>query len=317
MKKWLDIPLSWTATSRHALVSSLNSLNKLRNTWSDGGLETGSYHSAFRYFFEETGLEQKFSPPIAAKAGRYFARCYRDLNFHILSSCLLADEIGAWEKVSTIKFNGLDKLKNNNGKGLVVFSYHTGPYTIIPYVLMVMGFKVNILVRSDQVEPETGMSIDEINARINEVCNICGFGQMKVIDSQKIMSLIQIKKALKRGELILLFPDTARDSSVSSIPVPFFNRYIYGHAGLAKLFKLSKANFYPILSSWKENGRIQLDVHDSLNIKPNDREEDIIKSIYSLFEDAIIRNPAQWTRVQVLPELLVSRKDEPIEDNPG
>ena len=57
----------------------------------------------------------------------------------------------------------------------------------------------------------------------------------------------------------MVHPDTAKESSVSSIPVNFFNTRIAGHIGVAKLFRFTRATVIPMAIRWNEQNNINLD----------------------------------------------------------
>ena len=92
-------------------------------------------------------------------------------------------------------------------------------------------------------------------------------------------------------------------SSVSSIPVNFFNTRIASHIGVAKLCRFARASVIPFAIKFDEQNKIHLKIDAPLNIKLEGTDEEIVKDFYRLFEKRIIANPEQWIQVESYDKL--------------
>ena len=108
---------------------------------------------------------------------------------------------------------------------------------------------------------------------------------------------------MKDGEILMIHPDTAKESSVSSIPVGFFNTRIAGHIGVAKLCRFTRATVIPIAIRWDERNNINLHIDEPLDINPDGTDEEIVNTFYSLFEKRVAAHPEQWIQVESYEKL--------------
>ncbi|MFT5387792.1 MAG: lauroyl/myristoyl acyltransferase [Candidatus Omnitrophota bacterium] len=198
------------------------------------------------------------------------------------------------EHLSHVNLKSLNKFEKYRGSGCVVISYHVGPYSLLPLILISHGYNVTLMLRPNELTKGAKFGFKQIKNKLeiffskNEE-----LGKLTLVDSSSIMALLQVQKAIKRGDVVVIFPDTAKDASVQSIPVPFFQQNIAGHGGLAQLFKITKAPFVPIYLTW-EKEKASISVCDPLDLNEKDSDETITNNIYKLFPELVKKYPEQW-----------------------
>jgi lauroyl/myristoyl acyltransferase len=194
---------------------------------------------AIRHFVEESKLPVNKSTSELVRQSLQYYRMFKRLNMFLLFAGVYIKDIEIFFKtLGNAQISGLDILEKNKGKSVIGLSYHIGPFSMIPVILALKGYDSNILVRSDTLEKQTRLSLEKINESMAFLARTFNIGRVQFIDSLSTFSLIMIRKCLKDGEILMLHPDTAKESSVGSIPVSFFNTKIAGHIGIAKLYTL-------------------------------------------------------------------------------
>ena len=170
-------------------------------------------------------------------------------------------------------------------------------------ILALRGYSSNVLVRSDTLEQQTRMPLEKINEGMAYLARTYNVGKVQFIDSLSDFSLILLRKCLRDGEILMIYPDTARESSASSIPVDFFNTRIAGHVGIAKLCRFTKATVIPFAARWDGADSIHLKIDEELPITPENSDEEIVASFYRSFEKSVTDHPEQWIQVESYEKL--------------
>ncbi len=260
------------------------------------------YHTrkkAIRHFVEESVLHSKLSPTELTMKSLQYLRMFKRLNMLLLLSGVFVNDIEIFYKtLGDAKITGLDILEENMNKSVIGISYHIGPFSIMPVLLALRGYNTNLLVRSDTMEKQTRVSIEKINESMALLARQNNLGRVRFIDSLEPLSLILIRKCLKEGEMLMIYPDTAKESSVSSIPVSFFNTKIAGHIGVAKLCRFTRATIIPFSIRWDEENKIEMNIDEPMDINPDGTDEEIINSIYGPFEKKVASYPEQWINIE-------------------
>ena len=201
---------------------------------------------AILHFVEETKLPLKSSTKELVRLSLQYYRMFKRLNMFLLLAGVYIKDIDIFFKtLGNAQISGLDILDRNSKKSVIGLSYHIGPFSMIPVILALKGYNSNVLVRSDTLQKQTKMSMEKINESMDFLARTFNVGKVRFIDSLSTFSLIMIRKCLKDGEILMLHPDTAKESSAGSIPVSFFNTKIAGHIGVAKLCRFTKATVIP------------------------------------------------------------------------
>ena len=123
-------------------------------------------------------------------------------------------------------------------------------------------------------------------------------GKVQFIDTLETLALVMVRKCMKDGEILMIHPDTAKESSVSSIPVNFFNTRIAGHIGVAKICRFTRATVIPFAIRWDGPDNIRLQIDEPLAIDPDGTDEEIISTFYEPFEKKVASCPEQWINIE-------------------
>ena len=254
---------------------------------------------AIRHFVGESKLPLKKPTPEFVRQSLQYYRMFKRLNMFLLLAGVYIKDIEIFFKtLGNAQISGLDILDRNSKKSVIGVSYHIGPFSMIPVILALKGYNSNVLVRSDTLQKQTKMSIDKINESMDFLARTFNVGKVSFIDSLSTFSLIMIRKCLKDGEILMLHPDTAKESSVSSVPVRFFNTRIAGHIGVAKLCRFTRPTVIPFSIRWDGRKNIRLAIDEPLGINPDGTDEEIINAFYGPFEKAVASHPEQWINIE-------------------
>jgi lauroyl/myristoyl acyltransferase len=258
-----------------------------------------SREKAIRHFVEESRLPLKMSPQELSRQSLQYYRMFKRLNMFLLLAGIYIKDIEIFFKtLGNAQISGLDILESNIKKSVVGLSYHIGPFSMIPVILALKGYNSNVLVRSDTLQQQTKMSLEKINEGMDFLARTYNVGRVQFIDSLATFSLVLVRKCLKDGEILMIHPDTAKESSVSSIPVSFFNTRIAGHIGIAKLCRFTRPTVIPFSIRWDARNEIHLDIDKPLEIDPDGSDEELINAFYGPFEKAVTSYPEQWIQVE-------------------
>jgi len=254
---------------------------------------------AVRHFVEESKLPLKMSVTELARQSLQYYRLFKRLNMFLLLAGVYIKDIGIFHKtLGDVQISGLEILKKNKNKSVIGLSYHIGPFPMIPIILALKGYNSNVLLRSDTLQQQTKISLEKINENMEFLAQTFNEGKVQFIDSLATLSLVMVRKGMKDGEILMIHPDTAKESSVSSIPVNFFNTRIAGHIGVAKICRFTKATVIPIAIRWDGTNNINLHIDEPLEINHDGTDEEIISAFYSLFEKNVTDHPEQWIQVE-------------------
>jgi len=258
---------------------------------------------ALRLFISENGLETVARDCDAERETHRYYRKFQYLNTAVLFSGLF-DRTQNFDRVARrFTFIGDDIIEQYRGRGVIIMSYHIGPFTMIPLLMVMKKYDIAILARSDEVGLASRRTIDDINRYLSGFLASHGYGKAEFIDSTAKLSLVQIKKALKRKEFLIIYPDTVKQSSASWTPVPFFKQQIAGHVGLAKLVELTKADILRVLTHWDAQGGMVMKVFDRLPYAEGASQEETLRRIYGPLEGLVKTYLPQWIQVQSYEQL--------------
>jgi lauroyl/myristoyl acyltransferase len=254
---------------------------------------------ALRHFVEESKLPLKMSVTELARQSLQYYRLFKRLNMFLLLAGVYIKDIGIFYKtLGDVQISGLEILEKNKNKSVIGLSYHMGPFPMIPVILALKGFNSNVLLRSDTLQEQSKISLGKINETMAFLAQNFNVGKVQFIDTLETLALVMVRKCMKDGEILMIHPDTAKESSVSSIPVNFFNTRIAGHIGVAKICRFTKATVIPFAIRWDGPDNIRLHIDEPLAIDPDDTDEEIINSFYGSFEKNVAANPEQWIQVE-------------------
>ena len=254
---------------------------------------------SIRHFLEESKLPVQKPISELVRQSLHYYRMFKKLNMFLLLSGVYIKDIEIFFKtLRNAQVSGLDILDKNKDKNVIGLSYHIGPFSMIPIILALKGYNSNVLLRSDTLEEQTKIPLETINRGMDYLARTYNVGRVQFIDTLETFSLVLVRKSMKEGDILMLHPDTAKESSVSSIPVSFFNTRIAGHIGVAKLYRFTRASVIPFAIKFDEQNNIHLTVKEPLDIDPDGTDEEIITKIYGKFEKRVASMPEQWIQVE-------------------
>jgi lauroyl/myristoyl acyltransferase len=259
---------------------------------------------AIHYFVEESKLPLNTSISELVRQSLRYYRLFKRLNMFLLLAGVYIKDIEIFYKtLGSASVSGLEILEQNKNKSVIGLSYHIGPFPMIPVILALKGYNSIVLVRSDTLQAQARMPIEKINESMDFLARTFNVGKVQFIDSLSTFSLVLVRKCMKDGEILMIHPDTAKESSVSSIPVGFFNTQIAGHIGVAKLCRFTRATVIPVAIRWDASNNINLNINEPLDINPDGTDEEIINEFYGSFEKNVAAHPEQWIQVESYEKL--------------
>jgi len=258
-----------------------------------------SREKAILHFIEESKLPlNKPIDELVRKSLQYY-RMFKRLNMFLLLAGVYIKDIDIFYKtLGNTQISGLDNLERNKKKSVIGLSYHMGPFSMIPVILALQGYNSNVLLRSDSLQEQSKMSLEKINDTMEFLARTFNVGKVQFIDSLEPFSLVLVRKCMKDGEILMIHPDTAKESSAGSIPVSFFNTRIAGHIGVAKLCRFTKATVIPFAIRWNDRNDLHLNIDDPLAINHDGTDEEILEAFYGPFEKAVTSCPEQWINIE-------------------
>ena len=255
--------------------------------------------NALRHFVEENKLPLKTSVTELVRQSLLYYRMFKRLNMFLLLAGVYSKDVDIlYKTLGDVRISGLDILKKNKNKSVIGLSYHIGPFPVMPIILALNGYNSSVLLRSDTLLQQTKMSLEKINKSMEFLARTFNVGKVQFIDSLETLSLVMVRRGMKDGDILMIHPDTAKESSVSSIPVDFFNTRIAGHIGVAKLCRFTKATVIPIAIRWDGTNDINLHIDEPLEINHDGTDEEIVRAFYGLFEKNVTDHPEQWIQVE-------------------
>ena len=198
-----------------------------------------------------------------------------------------------------IDVQGLEILDKYRDEGVIAFGYHIGPISVVPVMMTLLGYDTTFLLRPDTIKRDLGLTIEQINARLKVFGRNDEIGEISGIDSFSSFSIVQMKKRLRKGQILFIYPDTVHTSSADCVAVPIFNSEIAGHLGVAKLYRMTSAKIVPIDFGWHDDGRQYFHVKPPLEIHDDLSDEQIVRRVYQGMETRLRVDLAQWLRVRI------------------
>ena len=254
----------------------------------------------YRRFCRENGLEP---PPGSERWLHRYHRRHERCKATLLLGMVLKDLSKLDRICGRFRIVGREILEGCRERGAILVSFHVGPYSMIGFLLVRMGFDVTALVRGDEVAAATGRDLAEVNRVLAERLAAHGSGTAQLVDSQAMLSLVQIRKALGRKGLLLVYPDTAKSSSTAWAPLPFFRQQIAGHLGLAKLLQMTRADVLHLVTYWDERGDMVLEVLGPCPYRADASPEELLRALYGPLEGLVAGRLPQWTQLHSYDEL--------------
>ncbi len=252
---------------------------------------------ALRNFILENMPEKKEEIDRLVRQSRHWYRKLYTWSFAVTMAVVLQRPNSLRRLTADVDVEGLDILERYIKDGVMGVSYHVGPMTLAPVTMGLLGYNTTFLVRPDVIQSDSSLSIEKINSYLHSFCTGAGVGLIRVIDSFKPFSIIQMTKRIRKGELLFVYPDADRSASAECIPIPFFKTPLVGHMGLAKLYRVTGARFLPFDIGWKDDGRPYLHIKEPLPLSPDMEDEEIVRTIYSGLEERLRNNLTQWVQV--------------------
>ena len=258
-----------------------------------------SREKAILHFIKESELSLNKPIDELVRQSLQYYRMFKRLNMFLLLAGVYIKDIEIFFKtLGNTQISGLDILEKNKKKSVIGLSYHMGPFPMIPVILALKGYNSNVLLRSDTLQEQSKMSIDKINESMDFLARTYNIGKVHFIDSLSTFSLVLVRKCMKDGEILMIHPDTAKESSAGSIPVSFFNTKIAGHIGVAKLCRFTKATVIPFAIRWDGRNNLDLNIEDPLAINHDGTDEEILKAFYGPLEKNVAAHPEQWINIE-------------------
>lgn len=198
--------------------------------------------------------------------------------------------------------------------GIIISSFHYGPYRYIGTDLALLGFDTFVLADEQGSAQLNGMlaytkatvpmySAEAQCSRSACTSNIHRFHPLPVSDSSS--SILEIRKALRAGAIVVIYADgnMGRGGAWSSngrLPVSFLGLPIRPKAGVARFSAMFGCPIVPVIASTSSSGTRQVSVGEPLSPQQGirddrkDQQTRVMQSLYDYLAAAIINDPGQW-----------------------
>ena len=192
------------------------------------------------------------------------------------------------ELCSRIEIKGEERLREAlaRKKGVVALSAHFGNFGIIGPRLVAQGYEFSAVVKMPQ-EPRFAELQTEYCARAG----------VKIIPARPArQSVVQIIKALRRNEIVLLIPDEFKTHGVE---VDFLGRRAPVPKGPITIAQRTGAAVLPVFMVRDAENRLTLQVEPEVKFVETDNREADLRTNARLFvqeiEKMVRRHPDQWS----------------------
>jgi lauroyl/myristoyl acyltransferase len=233
-----------------------------------------------------------------ARAGRHALR--KQFCDRLLLGALPPRRLRRW--LGELPVSGLEHLRppDTGQPGAILCSFHIGSYGLIPFVLGARGVPVTVYsgfgeeARADV----TGWVSDRAGGEDAYPVRVTG----------GTMGLRALARAVKQGEIVLLYADQAPGETRQSqegrglVSVPFLGTRIWAPRGIAWLHARTGAPVLPSVLLWEGRSGHHLHIH------PDVAQEDpdaVVAAAFHVLDGYVRREPGQWLRWEGFGEMLV------------
>jgi len=209
------------------------------------------------------------------------------------------EELKTGERAKLINGEVIRKLQES-GRGMIVTTFHFGPYRYVPMELGYMGCIPQIVVR-DYIAKEQTATFMELARCVEQ-----STGQkieLEILVAENIRSMLRGIKQLKRGGTMLFYIDGNTGSGgfsggeANSAKFDLLSMPIRMRTGVAYLSQKTQVPIVLAFAYHDENGEKIIEFDDPIEPPARNSNEERIDytiRIFRRFEEHLKRYPAQW-----------------------
>lgn len=186
-------------------------------------------------------------------------------------------------------------------KPCIICTYHTGSYRLINYLLTKAKVPFSLVVSSRAYKQERKALKTMYTALLKEVGVAA---DLNLIDAEKSYSLIQMARAIKQGQSLVVYLDGNTGTKVGNnsyrnlLAVNFLSQQMAVRKGLASLAYHMSMPIYPILSMRTHHNCINYRHVNPIFPLANEAHatftDRATRSLYTLLEFFVREHPEQW-----------------------
>jgi len=249
-------------------------------------------------------LSPQSIPRVARKNYDLLARSFTD---RFLLATLAPRKLDRWLRKYTV-ISGMEHLQaaRNAGKRVLLCGFHTGSYSLVPFILAAAGYEVTALANIlDSAKEAPDRKMAEMEK--------AGFHYPLQIASGKL-GMRRLVQAIHRDRSVLIFPDTMVGSASSAGTATFLGHLIHARPGLTWLWQKGGLAIMPVYLTSESGYRHHLTIENEIALH-SDRgpvtPEDMIRAVYRKLEEIVIENPSQWHRWSDFQQMTLGSISDP------
>ncbi len=183
-----------------------------------------------------------------------------------------------------------------SGKRVVLCGFHTGSYSLLPYLLAAKGYPVTALIHAGKAEQQTAEQT---------VMRLAKAGQGHDLDlAYGSLGIRALSRALDRGRPVLILPDAFVADAGHGVPVDFLGVNLRPSTGLEWLCRSREVEVFPVYLQIAPDGGYRLVVGEGISAQPEGSQDAITRRVYSVLEKVVNNAPAQWLRWKDLDNMV-------------
>lgn len=190
-------------------------------------------------------------------------------------------DVAARDRLTTIEGAGPLLMALDEGRGVVVFTAHTGNWEWMSYSIGLFGRPTTVLQR-ERSAPEMNRYITEHRARSG----------VRTVDRGSASAAKQMIECIRNGGILAFLID--QNLRTDMVQVPFFGRPALTPIGPAKMAIRTEALAVTIFSRRLPDGRHHLTIGEPLQCKRGDDPVELTARMTREIEAEIRRAPEQW-----------------------
>ncbi|MGH9916545.1 MAG: lysophospholipid acyltransferase family protein, partial [Pyrinomonadaceae bacterium] len=202
-----------------------------------------------------------------------------------LLATLSPRKLGQWFHKYVV-ISGSNHLDNaiKGGKGIVLCGFHTGSYSLMPFVLAAFGYPITALINAQNAERVTA------ERTVQHLSSAALSSDLTLVYGN--FGIRSLMRAVGLDRIALILPDAFLGQTGNSQLVDFLGSCFRTSAGLAWLCEKSDLDIviFPIYLQTGHNGRHRLIVDEEITTCCD--EQEVIARVYRKLEDVIRNDPS-------------------------
>ncbi|MGB9457561.1 MAG: lysophospholipid acyltransferase family protein [Bryobacteraceae bacterium] len=183
-----------------------------------------------------------------------------------------------------------------SGKRVVLCGFHTGSYSLLPFLLAAKGYPVTALIHAAKAEQQTA---EQTVVRLAKA----GLGHDLAL-AYGSLGVCALSRALDAGRAVLILPDAFVANAGHGVPVDFLGVNLRPSTGLEWLCRSREVEVFPVYLQTAPDGRYRLIIDQGISVQPDRPQDAITKRVYSVLEKVVADAPEQWLRWKDLDNMV-------------